>query len=148
MDLHSILFELHAERKRLGRIIEALEQMVSRAQEAKPGDWQAVRRGWFLGDAQFKKELLAQIHESFGTHHGGEEREESCEVQAERLLESELQRQGWTKDQLAGWRKGDVRKARVAQRLREETTMTLAWIAERLSMGSASTVAQSVRRNC
>jgi hypothetical protein len=36
MDLHSILFELHAERKRLGRIIEALEQMVSRAQEAKP----------------------------------------------------------------------------------------------------------------
>jgi hypothetical protein len=107
-----------------------------------------VRRGWFLGDAQFKKELLAQIHESFGSHHGGEEREESCEARAERLLESELKRLGWTQEHLLKRRKGDAGKARLAQRLRQETTMTLAWIAERLSMGSASTVAQSLRRNC
>ena len=116
-----------------------------RARETNPADWRAVRRGWFLGDAQFKKELLAQMHESFGAHHGGEEREESCAALAERLLESELKRPGWTKEQLANRRKGDARKARVAQRLREETTMTLAWIADQLSMGSASTVAQSLK---
>ena len=46
---------------------------------------------------------------------------------------------GWTKEYLAKRRKSDAHKARVARRLREETTMTLAWIAERLSMGSAST---------
>jgi hypothetical protein len=33
-----------------------------RAQETKPADWKALRRGWFLGDAQFKKEVLAQTH--------------------------------------------------------------------------------------
>ena len=75
-----------------------------------------MRRGWCLG-ARFKKELLAQMHESFGKNHGGEERDASCEAQAEGLLES-------------------------------ETTMTLTWIAERLSMGSASTVAQCLRRKC
>jgi hypothetical protein len=119
-----------------------------RMQGANPGEWRGVRRGWFLGDAQFKKELLAQMHQSFGAHHGGEEREESCQGQAERLLESELKRLGWTKEDLAGRPKGDARKVQVAQRLREETTMTLAWIAERLLMGSASTVAQSLRKNC
>ena len=107
-----------------------------------------MRRGWFLGDKQFKKELLEQMHASFGAHHGGEEREESCQAQAERLLASEFKRLGWTKEHLLKQRKGDVAKARLAQRLRSETTMTLAWIAERLVMGSASTVAQSLRRKC
>jgi len=31
-------------------------------------------------------------------------------------------------------RKGDEKKLAIARRLREETTMTLAWIAERLKM--------------
>jgi len=117
-----------------------------RVQETTPADWKAVRRGWFLGDREFKNELLEQMHPSFGAHHGGEEREEACEARAERLLESELKRLGWTPEELARRRKGDVGKARLARRLRQETTMTLAWIAERLSMGSASTVAQSLRR--
>jgi hypothetical protein len=87
------------------------------------------------------------MHESFGAQHSGEEREASCEAQAERLLKSELKRLGWTKEHLAGRRKSDARKVQVARRRRGETTMTLAWIAERLSMGSASTVVQSLRRN-
>jgi REP element-mobilizing transposase RayT len=119
-----------------------------RDEESSSAEWQAVRRGWFLGDAQLRKELLAQMHERFGAHHGGEEREESCEARAERLLESELERLRWTREQLARWRKGDARKVRLARRLREETTMTLEWIAQRLAMGSASTVALSLRRSC
>ncbi len=35
-------------------------------------------------------------------------------------------------------RKGDGRKVTIAARLRRETTMTLAWIAERLPMGAPS----------
>lgn len=134
--------ESNAGRRRFEMMMEE-----RRARESNPADWRAVRRGWFLGDAQFKKELLAQMHENFGANHGGEEREESCEARAERLLASELQRLGWTKEQLTQRRKGDAHKVRVARRLREETTMTLAWIADQLAMGSASTVAQSLRKN-
>ena len=32
--------------------------------------------------------------------------------------------------------KGDARKVRIAERLRRETTMTLAWIGDRLYMGA------------
>ena len=37
--------------------------------------------------------------------------------------------------------KGDKRKIRIAKRLREETTMTLKWIAEQLHMGTWTHVA-------
>jgi hypothetical protein len=43
---------------------------------------------------------------------------------------------GWKETELARRRKGDEEKVRVAQRLRRETTMTLAWTAQRLEMGS------------
>ena len=141
-----LLGELHIPRDSTAGRRQFETMMEERREQAThSAEWKAVRRGWFLGDAQFRKELLAQMHENFGAHHGGEEREESCQVCAERLLETELRRLGWTKEHLAKRRKGDVQKARVARRLREETTMTLGWIAERLAMGSASTVAQALR---
>ena len=47
----------------------------------------------------------------------------------------------WSAEDLDGHLKGDGRKLRIARRLREETTMTLAWIAERLRMGSKTHLA-------
>jgi hypothetical protein len=41
--------------------------------------------------------------------------------------------------------KGDVQKLKLARRLRRETTMTLNWIAERLSMGTAGSLANLLR---
>lgn len=32
-----------------------------RRQEGLRSDWQAVERGWFLGDKRFKEQLLAQM---------------------------------------------------------------------------------------
>ena len=43
---------------------------------------------------------------------------------------------GWAVQDLAGHPQGDARKLRIAERLRRETTMTLAWIGERLYMGA------------
>ena len=56
-------------------------------------------------------------------------------AKAERLVREELGKLGWKEADLAERRKGDPGKVRVARRLRQETTMTLAWIAERLQMG-------------
>jgi hypothetical protein len=38
-------------------------------------------------------------------------------------------------------RKGDIAKLRIAKLLREKTTMTLGWIAERLQMGTKTHLA-------
>jgi hypothetical protein len=47
-----------------------------------------------------------------------------------------LRRRGWTEAELEQRRKGDPEKVEMAWRLRQETTMTLKWIAQRLKMGA------------
>jgi BarA-like signal transduction histidine kinase len=48
-----------------------------------------------------------------------------------------LNRRRWTEEDLSPRAKGDMVKVKLAARLREETTMTVAWIAERLRMATA-----------
>lgn len=106
-----------------------------RRQESGGEEWTAIRRGWFFGDEALKAELLAQVSERLGAQHYGAERQESGEAKAERLVREELAKLGWTEDDLMQRRKGEAGKVGIARRLRQETTMTLAWIAARLQMG-------------
>jgi hypothetical protein len=73
-------------------------------------------------------------------HHYGGERFASSEERAKRLVAQELKRLGWDGQELTRRRKGDKHKVQLARRLRAETTMSLAWIAEQLRMGSWSYV--------
>ena len=65
------------------RFAQAMEE---RRGKDKPGEWKAVRRGWFLGGAQLKEELLERMGCALGQHHGGEAKRETDEQQAERLV--------------------------------------------------------------
>ena len=71
-----------------------------------------------------------------GPEHYGEERRESAEAKAERIVGEELKRLRWTEQTLEQRPKGDTKKVAVAERVRQETTMTAAWIAQRLRMGT------------
>jgi hypothetical protein len=57
----------------------------------------------------------------------------------------ELQRRGWDQSELQRRRKGDPEKLAIARRLRTETTMTLAWMADKLSMGAPGALANCLR---
>ena len=120
---------------------EFAKRMEVRRWEDDPEQWKKVRRGWCFGDAAFKKELLEAMNERMGAEHYGAERQETGEAKAERMVQTELERRGWTARTLAQKRKGDPVKIRIAQRLRAETTMTLGWIAEHLQMGTKSHLA-------
>jgi hypothetical protein len=74
--------------------------------------------------------------EKRGAEHFGQEVRESAEAKANRLIREELRKLKWKESALGEHRKGDPRKIKVALRLRRETTMTLAWIADRLKMGT------------
>jgi len=108
-------------------------------------EWKAVRRGWCLGSQEFRQALLEQMQGRSGPHHGGEERRETEEAWAKQLLAEELKRRRWTLAELARRRKGDAQKLKLARRLRQETTMTLHWIAQRLNMGAAGSLANLLR---
>ena len=122
----------------------ALRMESRRAEEPDP-EWKVIRRSWCLGDKRFRKELLEEIRGNQGNHHGGEERRESEEAWAEKLVMEEMRRRRWTARDLAQRLKGDSQKLKIAQRLRKETTMTLTWIASRLNMGTAGSLANLLR---
>jgi len=99
-------------------------------------DFKEVERGWCLGSEAFRKELLAQMSEQAGAEHYGREIRESAQGKAERIVAEELKRMGWEESDLERHRKGAPQKLKIALRLRQQTTMTLAWIAQRLQMGT------------
>ncbi len=112
-----------------------LELRMERRRAAEDGqEFAPLERGWCLGSEAFRQDLLAQM--SAGPEHYGEEIRESGEEKARRLLEAELKKLGWGKGELERRRKGDPEKLRIATRLRRETTMTLAWVAKALHMGT------------
>lgn len=115
------------------RLAQCLEHR--RNQENPRTEWRVVERGWFLGDPEFKQELLAQMRERRRDHYGSELREAEL-AHAERLLKEELERRRWTEAELGRRRKGDPEKVEIASQLRARTTMTLKWIAQRLKMGA------------
>lgn len=123
-----------AGRQRFAQVMEE-----RRAQEGKDADWRAVERGWCVGSKEFKAELLQQMRERRADHYGSELRE-ADEEHAEGLVRQELRRRGWKEAELAERRKGDPEKVQIAWRLRQETTMTLKWIARRLQMGTWTNV--------
>ena len=109
-------------------------------QAAAGADYKAVRRGWCLGEDPFRKELLAQMAERRGAEPYGDERLEPDVAKAERILREELKARRWPEAGLAKRAKGDLGKVQIAGRLREETLVTVAWIAARLGMGTAGYV--------
>ena len=106
------------------------------AGEGSAADYEQIRRDWVLGSEAFRQELLAAVVERVGPSHYGAQRQETGLQKAERMVEEELERLGWDEDQLRARPKGHRSKVRLARRLRQETTMSLKWIAERLQMGT------------
>jgi len=134
-----ILRDDAAGRQRFAEVLEA------RRSQDPPGEWKTVRRGWFLGGAQLKEALLERMGPGMGEHHGGEEKQQTDEQKAHRLVLAELGKRRWTEKDLVKRRKTDAAKVKMAARLRGETVMTLDWIAERLQMGCRHTVANCLK---
>lgn len=88
-----------------------------------------------MGIAGFRLALLERMEGQFKEHHGGAERRESAEKRAERMIAEGLAKAGWNPGDLHKHRKGDPVKVALAMRLRQETTLTLKRIAQRLHMG-------------
>lgn len=79
-----------------------------------------------------RRELLEQVATRPGPSHFGE----AETAQAERWVVEGLKAMGWSEADLRARRKGELRKVALARALRARTTMPLAWIAARLSMGT------------
>ena len=114
-------------------------RMEGRRQEPKEtGD--PMRRGWYLGTKEFKKEMLARMEGRLGASHAGQLRREAAEANAQRLIDRELKRRGWTEGELKDRAKTDPVKVALAARIRRETSVPIRWLATRLHMGTRQTL--------
>ena len=69
-------------------------------------------------------------------NHSGQLHRETAVQKANRIIGEEMSRLGWQETELACRLKNDPGKLAVAARARQETTLPVKWIAERLQMGT------------
>ena len=113
-------------------------RMEARRLEQSDGESiKVLRRGWFLGSSDFRKQLLEQMDGKLGQNHSGELRRETATARAERILAEELRRLGWDEAELAARRKSEPAKLAIAARLRKETTLSIKDIAARVRLGTS-----------
>ena len=117
------------------------EVMEWRRGEDLRDEFKRVERGWCLGGEKFRQKLLKQLETRPGLSHDGAAVPAAEVAQAERLVIAGLKRMGWREADLRAQRKGVPRKVALAWQLRAQTTMPLAWIAERLRMGTRNYLA-------
>lgn len=106
-----------------------------------------IQRGWVFGAEDFLDRLGA-ITEMEGKRgiHVPKEVEATMEAKAERIIAEELRRRKLNEKTLAELPKMHPAKAQIGKRLREETTLTLPWIATRLQAGAPSTLAVMIHQ--
>nr|WP_321349309.1 transposase [uncultured Methanoregula sp.] len=129
---HGIPKDTAAGRQAFERHLEA-----RRREETDPESLKSLRRGWFLGGEEFKRELMERMEGRLGEHHAGELRLETAEAKAERIIGEELRRLRWAEQDLTGRTKNDPEKLAIAARLRNETTLSIKAIAARVKLGSS-----------
>jgi hypothetical protein len=93
------------------------------------------RRAWSVAGEAFRQQGLEPIEGKAGENHPGRTRLETAEAKADRIVAEELARRRWTVADLASRQKSDPTKLALAARLRQETTLSVKQIAERLRLG-------------
>ncbi len=93
---------------------------------------------WSIGAEDFAAWLAEKLGRRGSPGEFARERRETDAQLASRLVEEGLSAAGWSEESLRGRPKGHAVKVALARRLRQQTPMTRAWIAQRLHMGSPS----------
>ena len=130
-----------------GRVLE-LQMQQNRLQiEA---EWQKIRHGWYLGGDAFRESLMEHLGTAMAggqrESYGGEARIAHEEAEAETMVVEGLRTLGLSGTDLTQLPKGLPEKQALAWWLRRRTTVSRAWIGERLHMGHSSRVTQAVQR--
>jgi hypothetical protein len=110
-----------------------------------------LRRGWYWGSQAFAERMLALSRAivkkpRHRNYRASEESKEHGEREALRILAEGLCEAGLNQEELVRLKGSDARKVRIAKRIKEQTTVKLSWIAERLEMKSATNVSQQLSR--
>jgi hypothetical protein len=130
-----------------GRVLELGSKAGRKELEA---EWQALRRGWYVGSKGFGEQLQEQLEKALSGRqresHSGEAKTAHDEAAAERELQRAFRALSLDKSAVGRLAKGAAEKVVLAWWLRRRTTVSLRWVSERLGMGHYTRVTQAIRR--
>ena len=109
-------------------------------------EWDLLRWGWRVGTKDFLSRLAEQFVIETGEHHSAQVRQEKEIEKVQRLISEKLSSAGWDRARLGREPKGHPMKIRIAQEIREQSTMSMKWIAAELSIGSWTYLNKLLRR--
>ena len=127
---HGIQQDTPASRQEFERRLER-----RRLEEVNEEALEAFRQAWSIGGESFRRECLQRMEGKVGENHPGKTRFETAEAKADRIIGEELGRLKWTPGDLATEHKNHPVKLALAAKLRQETTLSVKQIAERLHLG-------------
>jgi len=127
------------------------EYMKTRCREENHSEealWSRIRRGWRFGAEDFLERLLelGAAPNADPSIHGGGAVAETMEEKAKQLIGVYLKKRNIKLEKLRGKPKGDKMKTQLAEELRRQTTMTVAWIAQELNAGAPQTLWGALRK--
>jgi hypothetical protein len=110
-----------------------------------------LRQGWYWGTQAFSEKLLAIAEGAIKvrrnrTYRSGPVQHRHDEKEAERIVSEGLKRVRLSEGDLSELNGSDPRKLEIAAEVRANTSISNAWIADRLHMRSAANVSQQLRR--
>lgn len=139
-------------RREYRRFIEerAGELGTRKGKDALNGDWQPIRRGWYLGSDAFRRKLMGRVGNAMegGSResYSGDAVRQHDEREAERLVTTGMRIVGLAGADLGELAKGDLRKCAAAWLVHSRTTAGHRWIATRLHMGCPSNMTVYIDR--
>jgi len=129
-----------------------LEVTTSDHPEEFDGQWAKIRRGWYLGDSEFRREMEIQVDKRISSYdrrsYLGEEVRKHGEAEAIRLLEFGLKALKLKPEDLNDLKKNDLNKKVLAWMIRQHTGVKNDWICKQLVMGRASNLARHINEVC
>ncbi len=102
-----------------------------------------LKRGWYVGGDRFKATLTGMI-ESASDNLRGEQRRAHDEMEAERLFGNALTIFGLSEEELLSMKSTCAEKQAVVWMLKKHTTITVVWLASRLSMGHRTNASRAI----
>jgi putative transposase len=113
-------------------------------------EWEALRRGWYVGGEGFLEKLQEHLEQVMKGRrresHSGEAKAAHDAAAAEQELQRALRALGLNEVGVERMPKGAPEKVVLAWWLRRRTTVSLRWVSERLGMGHYTRVTQAINR--
>ena len=124
----------------------ATEELDPKLEKDLEVERKSIKRGWYMGTAVFKDQLLSMLDESSSDNYRGEQRRAHGEYMAKELLQKGQTVLKCSASEARNLPQNDIKKQALVWLIKRHTIVTGEWIRKELDMGSRANVTRALQR--